>query len=310
MPRTLQVTVDSAASDELVDSLREMPGVLGIRLQRGVSVQPPGDVVALDVLDRSLPDVTLLLTERSIRPSSSSSATTSTPLSLVSAEHSLAVAEDISEATWEEMDQIMGRESNMTLNALLVMAVSGSIATIGIAQNALHVVIGAMLIAPGFEPIVRGVLRIVAAGERPLLGWRQLLEAYGALLLGAGATSMVMLLLGSDPRGDASSYLPAGVLIGYWSSITPTGVVVALLAGAAGAVLIASNRSVLTAGVMVALALVPGMTIAAIGLTTLDFGLAAAGAARWLLDVALVAVASALVLSVKRVTVHRRRSMT
>lgn len=66
----------------------------------------------------------------------------------------------------------------------------------------------------------------------------------------------------------------------------------------------------LTAGVMIVLALVPSAAITAIGLVQLDFGLAAQGAARWALEVALVAGASAVVFFVKRATVHDGRPMT
>jgi hypothetical protein len=310
MPRTIQATVDPAMTRELLDSLREADGVLNLRLQPGISVEPPGDVITLDVLDRSLHPIVALLHERCIESDASASVTTSEPLSLVSSPHAVAVANDTSEATWEEMDRLMAKDSNTTLNTLLVMAVSGSLAVIGISQDALHLVIGAMLVAPGFEPIVRGVLRVVARADRPLLGWRQLFGSYAVLLLAAALTSLLVSGLGQDPSGGTASYLPAGVLIRYWTAVSPLTLLVAAIAGAAGAVLVASNRSVLTSGVMVALALVPGVAITAIGLTTLDFSLAAQGALRWLLDVVLVAAASAVVFVVKRAVVHHGRNMT
>lgn len=160
----------------------------------------------------------------------------------MSAKHAVAVANDTSEATWEEMDRVMAAESNTTLNALIVMTISGAVATVGIAENALHLAVGAMVIAPGFEPVVRGVLRVVARADRPFLGWRQLLEAYGALLAGAAATALVLPSLGQDPGGGSRSYLPEAVLIDYWTTISPTSILVAVIGGAAGALLIASNR--------------------------------------------------------------------
>ncbi|MBM3492617.1 MAG: hypothetical protein FJX68_19690 [Alphaproteobacteria bacterium] len=48
------------------------------------------------------------------------------------------------------MELVIGKNSNMTGNALLVMLAAGVLAAIGIATNALHIVIGAMLIAPGY----------------------------------------------------------------------------------------------------------------------------------------------------------------
>lgn len=310
MPRTLHVTVRPAATDGIVDALTGTHGVLAVRVSRGESVHPPGDVISLDVLDRGLQDVAALLDHDSIQVDADSSVMTSSPLSLVSSKHAVAIANDISEATWEEMDALMAREGNMTLNALLLMAGAGALATIGLAENALHLVIAAMLIAPGFEPIVRGALRIVARADSPLLGWQQLAQAYGALLVGAALTAVALRAFGTDPAGGSSSYLPAGILVDYWTTISPMSLAVAAVAGIAGALLVASHRSVLTAGVMVALALVPGATIAGIGLTSLDVGLAAQGAARWLVEVALVTGASMAVFALKRATVHRGRRMT
>ncbi len=61
---------------------------------------------------------------------------------------------------------------------------------------------------------------------------------------------------------------------------------------------------------MVALALVPGAAIMAIGLVQFDFALAVQGAIRWAVEVALVAAASTGVLLLKRVRVHYGRAMT
>lgn len=309
MPRTLEITVSPDRSEQVVNLLRERHGVLGIRLQRGASIVPTGDVITVDLLDRSLAGAASVLHERVISVDPSSSMTTSGPLSVMSAEHAVAIANDTSEATWEEMDRAMAADSNTTLHALLVMAISGLVATVGISQDALHLVVAAMVIAPGFQPILRGVLRLIAQADRPFLGWRQLLEAYGALLVGAGATALLLPALGEDATGGSASYLPPGVLIEYWTTISPMSILVALIGGVAGALLIASNRSVLTAGVMVALALVPSAAITAIGLVQLDFALAAQGAARWALEVALVAGASTAVFFVKRATVHGGRPL-
>lgn len=310
MPRTLHVTVNPAISAALVDALRETDGVLSVRLQRGISVEPPGDVIAVDVLNRGLHPVVAMLHERAIDPDTNASLTSTTPLSLVSTQHARTIANDVSEATWEEMDAIMAMESNTTPNALFLMAVSGSLATIGIAQNALHLVIAAMVIAPGFEPIVRGTLRAVARGADRVLGWRQLAEAYGALFVGAALTALLLLAFGHDPSGGTASYLPAAVLIEYWTTVSPLGIAVAAVAGAAGAVVVAGNRSVLTGGVMIALALVPSAAITAIGLVSLQLEVAAAGALRWVLEVVAVAVASAVVFAIKRRTVQGGRALT
>jgi hypothetical protein len=46
------------------------------------------------------------------------------------------------------MELVVAKNSNMTVDALAIMMISGVLAAIGIATNALHLVIGAMLGPP------------------------------------------------------------------------------------------------------------------------------------------------------------------
>jgi uncharacterized membrane protein len=124
------------------------------------------------------------------------------------------------------------------------------------------------------------------------------------------AAALLLQALGRSALGSEASYLPAGVLSSYWTSITAPGLVVTATASAAGAILIATDRAVLTAGVMVALALVPGAAIAGLATASGDLGLAASGALRWLLEVVIVLAASAIVLSRKKMSVHRPGTLT
>jgi uncharacterized membrane protein len=215
----------------------------------------------------------------------------------------------VSEATWEEMEVVIAKNSNATANALLVMAISGVLATIGIATNALHIVVGAMLIAPGFQPIVRIALGIVGKNGAWRRGISHTLQGYLALAGGAAGTALFLQAIGRSPLASEASYLPEGVLISYWTSITVPSLVVTSVAGVAGALLIATNRAILTAGVMVALALVPGAAIAALAIVSGDFDVAASGALRWLTEPGLVLLASMVVLFWKRSRVHRRPTM-
>jgi uncharacterized membrane protein len=268
VPRRVEISVDTESAQRLVLRISEAAGVIGLQVQRGSSRIPPGDVIIVDITNRGLPDLVRLLAEEGVGQTASASWSTSEPVSMVSSTSADDIARDSSEAIWEEMDSVIAKNSNMTVNATLIMVIAGVIATIGIATNALHIVLGAMLIAPGFQPIVRIAL------------------------------------------GSEASYLPAGVLISYWTSITAPGLVVTATAGAAGAILIATDRAVLTAGVMVALALVPGAAVAGLATASGDLGLAASGALRWLLEVVIVLAASTIVLSWKKASVHRRTTLT
>ncbi len=309
MPKVVQITVAPSQTDRLIPTLRQLPGLLGLRVQRAVSIEPPGDVLTLEVTNRSLHGLVRLLREQAIGCNSASSITTSEPISVVSSPKGEAIARDASEATWEEMELVMGKESNMTGNALLVMALSGVLATVGIATDALHVVIGAMVIAPGFEPISRISLGVVANGR----GWRHGLydtgAGYLALLVAAAITAAVLQAAGTPLFGGTGAYLPAGVLSDHWSEVSPSSLLVTAAASTAGAVLIATGRSVLTSGVMIALALIPAAAMVGMALVAGEGALALKALLRWCVEAGSVLVFSGLVLGWKRLRVHRRGIM-
>jgi hypothetical protein len=309
MPRTVEITVPTERTSEIISKARSLDGLLSLRVQTGVSIHPPGDVVTVETTTRSLHDLVRQLDAAGIGRSAGTSISTSDPTSVISVSAASSAATDIHEALWEETELTLGRESGMTVNMLVVMAISGAIATIGLVMNILHYVIAAMIVAPGFEPILRVAFGAVAGSP----AWRRGLidtgKGYLALVAGAIAAALVLAALGKPLIQGEASYLPAGVLIPYWSSVSSPGVIASAVASIAGALLVATRRSVLTAGVMVALSLVPAATLVGLGLVAGDLELAGRGLLRWLIEVGLVAAASALVFAWKRSSVHRRKMM-
>jgi hypothetical protein len=310
MPRRVEITVSPTETEALLERISGIDGLIGLRVQAGVSRKPPGDVISLEITNRALPELTRLLGDNGVGKSATGSFSTSEPISVTSSSWALAIVSDVSDATWEEMEGVIAKNSNVTTSAALVMATAGMLATIGIATNALHIALGAMLIAPGFQPIVRVALGIVGRSGAWRRGLADIVRGYASLAAGAAATAILLRALGESAVGRSeASYLPAGVLLSYWTTITVPSLVVTAAAGVAGALLIATNRAVLTAGVMIALALVPGATIAAAAAVEGELVMAANGAARWLVEVVLILLTSVLVLQWKQSRVHRRPAM-
>ena len=231
MPRSVEITVPPERTEQLVAEIGRLEGLVGLRVLKGASVRPPGDVLSLEVTTPALHKLMAMLDRHGVGEDSRSGAVTSHPLGVVSAHRADWLAADSSEAIWEEMELTIGLESNMTANGLLLMTASGILAAIGIGVGALDLVIGAMIIGPGFEPICRVSLGLVAA-----------------------------------------------------------------------------NRSLLTSGVMIALALVPAAAVLGMSLALGDTGTAAGALVRWAVDVGGVLLLSALVFAVKRATILQRKS--
>lgn len=219
------------------------------------------------------------------------------------------IALEGSETTWEEVETVIGKESNMTLNGLALMASAGALATVGLETNALHYVIAGMPIAPGFKPLTRIGLGIVARN----LSWRRglfhTLMGYVALILGAAVTSLVLRAFGTTPSDTQASYLSSGALLDYWMNPTAPSLLMSAIGSIGGAILIATGRSVLTSGVMIALALVPGAALVGMGVASGNAGLIGSGALRWLIDAVMVVAFAIAVFMWKRVNVHRSASL-
>lgn len=310
MPRQIQITVPPELTDVLLRDFAKLDGLAGVVVQRGVSVHPPGaDLITVVATSEPLLAIKRSLQNSGIAARPDCVVLTAEPLSVACSPESARIAADNSEATWEEMDQTMAKESNMTANGLLLMAAAGAIAAIGISTDTLHAVIGAMIIAPGFEPITRVALGLAAGGNSLKRGALDFLKGYLALALAAAVTAWVLQRLGYPPLGGRETYLAEKSLMTFWTQFSAPGLLSSVIASVAGAVLIAANRSVLTAGVMIALALVPTAALASIALVAGDPTAAAQATMRWAAEVGIVAVMSLLVFAWKRRTVHRRRSL-
>jgi hypothetical protein len=307
MARTIDIAVPEELTDGLVDEIATVTGVISLRVQRSISLKPPGDVISVDATSQGLHEILRRLDARGLTQEPKVSIRTSEPLSICSPGKMEVIVTDDSEGSWEEMEREIARESNMTINGLIVMALAGIIAALGISSNALHLVIGAMVIAPGFEPITRIALGVVTRSRAFRHGVTDSLKGYLALIAGAALITLLMKARGSSPITGEASYLPPATLANYWQQLTVSSLLVSAAASIAGAVLIAANRAVLTAGVMIALALVPSAALVGMALADGNPGVAARAGLRLLIEVGLVALLSMLVLYWKRLQMGRGR---
>lgn len=305
--RIIDLTVPATRTDEFVADLSEIEP-LAVRLQRGASLIPRGDVVTLEVRNEQLGEVMRIADRYGLGETDGVSMSTSVPLSVV-APSQRTLTREIGATTWEELELSIGEDSTMTPDRTIVMLIAGVVAGVGILTGALHVVIGAMVIAPGFQPIARFVLGVINRSGAWKGGLVDTARAYGALLVGATIAALTGSAFGAGVDvGGEDSYLAADSLIDYWTTITWGGLVVGAVAAICGGILIALNRTVLTAGVMVALALVPTATMVPMALVGGDPMLAASAGLRFLAEVALVLAGTTAVFLFKRRRDRRRSS--
>ena len=99
------------------------------------------------------------------------------PNATIRAEASRPISEEGNDAIWEEIGARMRQDTNPSFNFVAPMALSGAVAAFEIVSDTIQVVVGAMLIAPGFEPLLRFVLGVMGDRHSVTAGLRA--NAYG-----------------------------------------------------------------------------------------------------------------------------------
>lgn len=304
MPRQ----IDFAASPEdcaiLLDRLTHHPGIARITVQPGASRSPEGDVVTIEAANQSSIEIVNVLADLDLLRSGA--LTISEPNATIRSDASRSIDEEGNDAVWEEIGAMLRQDTNPSFNFLMLMALAGAVAAFGIVSDTIHVVVGAMLIAPGFEPLLRIVFGVLGDRHGAEAGLKASAAGYAVLALAAGAATWVALTL----DGTSADQLREGYWATYWSSIQGGGVATSVLAGVAGGIIVSSRMKVLATGVMVALALIPSMALVGMGLAVGDLALALGGAARWGVEVLCVLGAGGSVLVLKRRRLHRRRPVS
>lgn len=162
MARIVSITSSPDKTNVLLRDLNKIEGLLELQVFREVSIQPPGDLIKFAVPNSHLHEVMRMLDGYGLGQENGISLSTSEPESYIPTGSSRKIERDINEGSWEEMEMTISNDSNTSINTLLIMVVSGSLATIGVVTNSLHIVIGGMLVAPGFMPITRVALGLVS----------------------------------------------------------------------------------------------------------------------------------------------------
>jgi hypothetical protein len=133
------------------------------------------------------------------------------------------------------------------------------------------------------------------------------LKGYGCLAAAAGITALVLKAGGHPILPGTGVYLPAGSLAHYWSSRGPTSLAGDVAAVIIGIELVASHRTLLTSGVMVAMALIPSAAIMGVAIAAWNGHMLVRALERWSFDAVAVLLLSSAVFAWKRRTFGRRR---
>ena len=304
MHRTIEITAAPGQTDGLLRELHALDDVIGLAVERGASLKPPGDVITVHTLNRGADAV--LRCAAVAGKGGPLSIVTAEVASLIDPAHDDAVSEDVDEAIWEEMETGLRHQGRITPNYLLLMALGGAIAAVGLVAESVSQAIAfvaASVIAPGFEPLAKIPLGL--ALRRWTVLRRGVLSALAgyATLIAAAALAFLILRLTGTTTVDAFVNNPEVEKIAH---PTLAEGLVSACAAAAGIVMIAAYRRSVIAGPLIALVLVPAAATIGAAIAAGQPRLIWEGLQRLGLDVLLIVVLGALVFAIKQATQHRR----
>ncbi|MFC7704217.1 DUF389 domain-containing protein [Plastorhodobacter daqingensis] len=300
MPRRIEFSGTPEDCATLLNRVQDCEGVARISLQPGAALRPRGDILTLEVANQTSARIVNILDELGLLHAGAVSI--GEPNATIRADAARSINEEGNDAIWEEIGAMMRQDTNPSFNFIALMALAGAVAAFGIVSDTLHVVVGAMLIAPGFEPLLRVVFGLLGDRHSAIAGVKSTALGYLALALAAGLATPLALAV----NDMEAAQLAQGYWANYWSGIQAGGVATSFLAGIAGGVIVSSRLKVLATGVMVALAIIPGMALIGMGLASGNPDIALGAAGRWAVEVACVILGGGAILLLKRVTLHRR----
>jgi len=187
-------------------------------------------------------------------------------------------------ATREELYHTISKSTELNSNFLLLVFLSTIVAAIGLIENSVAVIIGAMVIAPLLGPNIALALA-ASLGDKPLM-WTSLKTNLAGLGLALTLSFIIGLLLTIDL---GSKELMDRTYVGIDS------VVLALASGAAAVLSLTTGLSSVLVGVMVAVALLPPTATVGIMLGSGQIGLAFGAALLLAVNIVCVNLAAKMV---------------
>jgi uncharacterized membrane protein len=281
--------------------------VVSVAVHRAASVQPPGDIVGVEALNRGA-DAVLMAVER-VRPDGALSMTSSQVESLSDRDHAGDVAGDSDESTWEDAVTALRHHAQVTVNFVSLMALGAVVAACALFSSSTTqaiALVAAAVIAPAFEPLAKIGLGLVLRRRGDLLRGLQSAAVGYPVLVAAGAVTMLVMRAAQTDLPDR--FLTNRQVLEL-ADPTTVALVISACGAVAGAVMITAHRVSLLAGPLIALQLIPAAVMTGMALGDGHWDLAAEGLARLGVDVGMVTAATLLVFGAKRLTIHRRQPL-
>jgi uncharacterized hydrophobic protein (TIGR00271 family) len=287
--------------------LRDHPSTLNVVRFRAAAERPDGDLLLCDVAAEDASLVVGDLRELGIERDGSIGIDPVAALVSQTARRAeeAAVGSPADAVVWETVELQTSESAELSVSFLAFIVLATMIAALGIIQDSLILIIGAMVVGPEFGPLAGlSVALVERRRELAARSLRALVVGFPVAIAAAFALTLLLRALGSAPDSLGAFVRPATIFISHPDEYS---VMVALLAGVAGALTLTTAKSGALIGVLISVTTIPAAANVGVAAAYGDWSEVAGAAAQ--LGVNLTCIVTAVVgtLSLQRWLYRRRR---
>ena len=206
---------------------------------------------------------------------------------------------------WETVEFQTNESAELSFSFLCFMVLATMIAALGIMQDSVILIIGAMVVGPEFGPLA-GLSVALVQRQRALArrSFRALAVGFPVGIAAAFVLTAVLRAVDSAPDSLDPALHPATLFISRPDEYT---ILVALLAGAAGALSLSTGKSGALVGVLISVTTIPAAANVGVATAYRDWSEVGGAAGQLALNLVCIVAAVVATLSLQRWFYGRRR---
>ena len=306
----LRVVAPPGLAEPAYRLLRDHPSALNVVRLPGVAEQPQGDLILCDVASEDASVVVAGLRELGLERDGSIALEPISSLVSHAARRAeeYAVGSPADAVVWETVEYQTSQSAELSFSFLSFMVLATMIAALGILQDSVILIIGAMVVGPEFGPLAG--LSVALVQRQSELARRSLRALAVGFPVGIGAAFALTLALRaveSAPDSLTALSRPATLFISHPDEYT---VLVALLAGTAGALSLSTSKSGALVGVLISVTTIPAAANVGVASAYGDWAEVGGALGQLLLNLVCLVTAVVATLSLQRWHIRRRRRLS
>jgi uncharacterized hydrophobic protein (TIGR00271 family) len=303
----LRVVSPPDLADRAHGILREHPSTINLVRVKGAAERPAGDLILCDVAHEDASIVIGDLRELGVDRDGSIAIDPVSALVSDAARRAeeKAVGSPADAVVWETVELQTSESAELSMSFLALMVVATMIASLGIIEDSQILIIGAMVVGPEFGPLAG--LCVALVQRQRVLARRSLRALAIGFPLGIAAAftfSLVLRATGSAPDELVAVSRRATFFISHPDEYS---VLVALLAGVAGALSLSTAKSGALVGVLISVTTIPAAANIGVAAAYGDWSQMGGAAAQLVVNLACIVTAVVATLSIQRWVYRRRR---